>query len=99
MVISNLFRPVYLFLLNKWYFDELYDVLFVRSSKALGKILWKIGDTLIVDGGGPNGFAKISQYVGGTLNRLQSGYVYSYAFVMLLGVIGFIGWFISMYVR
>ncbi len=99
VVISNLFRPVYLFLLNKWYFDELYNLLFVRSSKAIGKIFWKIGDTLIVDGGGPNGFAKISQYVGGAVNRLQSGYVYSYAFVMLLGVIGFIGWFISMYVR
>lgn len=98
-VVSKIFRPIYLFLHNKWYFDELYDLLFVRSSKALGKIFWKIGDTFIVDGGGPNGMAKLSNMVGGVINRLQSGYVYSYAFVMLLGVIGFIGWFISMVVR
>lgn len=98
-IFSAAFRPVYLFLLNKWYFDELYDVLFVRSSKWLGKIFWKIGDTLIVDGGGPNGFARISHLVGVCVNRLQSGYVYSYAFVMLLGVIGFMGWFISMVIR
>ncbi len=99
VITSKIFRPIYLFLLNKWYFDELYDVVFVRSSKWLGKFFWNIGDTIIVDGGGPNGFAKISNHVGALVNRLQSGYVYNYAFVMLLGVLGFVGWFISMYVR
>ncbi len=73
--------------------------MFVRFSKVLGNFLWKIGDILIVDGGGPNGFAKISNIVGALINRLQSGYVYSYAFVRLLGVLGFMSWFIWIVLR
>jgi NADH-quinone oxidoreductase subunit L len=97
--ISTITRPIYLFLLNKWYFDELYDVIFVRSAKSLGKLLWSIGDVFIVDGLGPNGVALASGRIGALVNRLQSGYVYTYALVMLLGVLVLVGWYLSVYIR
>jgi len=88
--------PLHAFLYNKWYFDELYQATFVRGAKALGDLFWKIGDIKIIDGLGPNGIAWLSQRVGGRLSRLQSGYVYHYAFVMLLGVAGLIAFAISL---
>jgi len=88
--------PLHAFLYNKWYFDELYQATFVRGAKALGDLFWKIGDVKIIDGLGPNGIAWLSQRVGGRLSRLQSGYVYHYAFVMLLGVAGLIAFAISL---
>jgi NADH-quinone oxidoreductase subunit L len=97
--ISTITRPIYLFLLNKWYFDELFDVIFVRSAKFLGKLLWSIGDVFIVDGLGPNGVALASGRIGALVNRLQSGYVYTYALVMLLGVLVLVGWYLSVYIR
>ena len=78
--------PLHAFLYNKWYFDELYQATFVRGAKALGDLFWKIGDIKIIDGLGPNGVAWLSQRVGRRLSIWQSGYVYHYAFVMLLGV-------------
>ncbi len=81
---------VYNFLYNKWYFDELYAATFVKGTKALGDLFWKVGDEKIIDGGGPNGMAFLSRVFAGRLSRLQSGYVYHYAFVMLLGVAGFL---------
>lgn len=93
-VVVGVFRPVYLFLLNKWYFDEIYEFMFVRPSKILGNLLWRVGDILIIDGGGPNGAAWISQKFAFALSRVQNGFVYSYAFVMLLGMIGLVGWFL-----
>ncbi|WP_122468764.1 NADH-quinone oxidoreductase subunit L [Brevundimonas lutea] len=80
--------PLYRFLYNKWYFDELYDLIFVRGAKALGDLFWKIGDIKIIDGLGPNGAAWASLKSAGRLAKVQSGYVYHYAFVMLLGVAG-----------
>ncbi|NBB51876.1 NADH-quinone oxidoreductase subunit L [Rhizobium sp. CRIBSB] len=80
--------PVHAFLINKWYFDELYDFIFVKGTRALGDLFWKVGDVKIIDGGGPNGAAWLSRIFAGRLARLQSGYVYHYAFVMLLGVAG-----------
>ncbi len=80
------------FLYNKWYFDELYDVVFVRGAKALGDLFWKIGDVKIIDGLGPNGAAWASLKSAARLAKLQSGYVYHYAFVMLLGVAGFLAY-------
>jgi len=79
---------LYQFLLNKWYFDELYDLIFVRPAKWIGYQLWKKGDGAIIDGLGPNGFAFLSARLGRRVGKLQSGYVYHYAFVMLLGVAG-----------
>ena len=78
------------FLYNKWYFDELYDVVFVRGAKAVGDLFWKIGDVKIIDGLGPNGAAWAALKSAARLGKLQSGYVYHYAFVMLLGVAAFL---------
>ncbi len=80
--------PLYTFLYNKWFFDELYQATFVRLTKALGDLFWKIGDIKIIDGLGPNGAAWAALNSAKRLVKLQSGYVYHYAFVMLLGVAG-----------
>jgi NADH-quinone oxidoreductase subunit L len=80
--------PLYLFFYNKWFFDELYDATFVRAAKFLGDLFWKGGDQKIIDGLGPDGVSAVSVRVGERAGRIQSGYVYHYAFVMLLGVAG-----------
>jgi len=85
---------LYTFFYNKWYFDELYDFLFVRPAKWLGRFLWKVGDGLIIDGLGPDGIsARVLDATRGAV-RLQSGYVYHYAFAMLVGVAAFVTWFL-----
>jgi len=85
---------LYLFLYNKWYFDELYDFLFVRPALWLGRVLWKVGDGRIIDGLGPDGIsARVLDATRGAV-RLQSGYVYQYAFVMIIGVVALATWFI-----
>jgi NADH-quinone oxidoreductase subunit L len=83
---------LYQFLLNKWYFDELYDRVFVRPAFALGRMLWKGGDGAVIDGFGPDGMASLSRRVAGGLKRFQSGYVYHYAFLMIIGVVAFVSW-------
>ncbi|OWR20857.1 NADH-quinone oxidoreductase subunit L [Brevundimonas diminuta] len=82
--------PLWTFLYNKWFFDELYDAVFVKGTKAIGDFFWKIGDVKIIDGLGPNGAAWASLKSGGWLSRFQSGFVYFYAFVMLIGVAAFL---------
>jgi NADH-quinone oxidoreductase subunit L len=77
---------LYRFLLNKWYFDELYDVLFVRSAKWLGRFLWRKGDGWLIDGFGPDGVSARVLDVTQRVVKLQSGYLYHYAFAMLIGV-------------
>ncbi len=83
---------LYQFLLNKWYFDELYDLLFVRSAKWLGRFLWKSGDGTVIDGYGPNGVAARVMDVTGRVVRLQSGFLYHYAFAMLIGIAALVTW-------
>ncbi len=83
---------VWAFLYNKWYFDELYDAVFVRGAKALGDLFWKGGDKRLIDGFGPDGVSQTSYLVGRGVSRLQTGYVYHYAFVMLLGVAGLVSY-------
>ena len=78
-------QPIYNFLLNKWYFDEIYEVVFVNSSKKIGTFLWKFFDLKIIDGFGPDGVSKIIKKLSIKANKFQSGYVYHYAFIMLLG--------------
>ncbi len=79
-------RPLYNFLLNKWYFDELYDWVFVRPAFWIGRLLWKEGDGRVIDGFGPDGVsARVLDATRGIV-RLQTGYLYHYAFAMLLGV-------------
>jgi NADH-quinone oxidoreductase subunit L len=84
---------LYLFLYNKWYFDELYDFLFVRPAFALGRFLWKRGDGTVIDGLGPDGIAARVLDASRGAVRLQSGYVYHYALAMLLGVVALATWF------
>jgi NADH-quinone oxidoreductase subunit L len=86
-------RLLYEFLLNKWYFDELYDLIFVRPAKWLGRFLWKQGDGFVIDGLGPDGVSARVLDVTRNVVRLQSGYLYHYAFAMLIGVAGLITWF------
>ena len=88
------FRGLYLFLLNKWYFDELYDRLFVRPAHWLGEGLWKAGDGAVIDGVGPDGVAAATQSLARQASRLQTGYLYHYAFVMLIGVVLLISWYL-----
>ncbi len=84
---------LYQFLLNKWYFDELYDLIFVRPTKWIGHFLWKVGDGKIIDGLGPDGVSARVLDVTRNAVKLQTGYLYHYAFAMLIGVAGFITWF------
>ena len=83
--IANVNRPLYNFLLNKWYFDELYDVLFVKQSKNLGLFLWKFLDIKFIDRFGPDGISLLIKKCSIRANKFQSGYIYQYAFIMLLG--------------
>jgi NADH-quinone oxidoreductase subunit L len=86
---------LYLFLYNKWYFDELYDFLFVRPAMKLGRFLWKRGDGTVIDGLGPDGIAaRVLDAARGAV-RLQTGYVYHYALAMLLGVVALATWFVT----
>ena len=79
---------VWSFLYNKWYFDEIYKATFVRAARLLGDLFWKGGDQKIIDGLGPDGVSSVSYDIGRRVGLMQSGYVYHYAFVMLLGVAG-----------
>jgi NADH-quinone oxidoreductase subunit L len=88
------YRAIYLFLLNKWYFDELYDRLFVKSAFSLGDGLWKTGDGMIIDGFGPDGIAAATRELAREASRLQTGYVYHYAFAMLIGVVALVTWYL-----
>jgi NADH-quinone oxidoreductase subunit L len=92
--LAKRFRGAYLFLLNAWYFDALYDALFVRPAKRLGRFLWKTGDGTIIDGIGPDGIAARVIDITNRVVKLQTGYIYHYAFVMLIGVALLITWFI-----
>ena len=84
---------LYRFLLNKWYFDELYDLIFVRPTMRLGRFLWKDGDGWLIDGFGPDGVSARVLDVTRNVVRLQTGYLYHYAFAMLIGVAALITWF------
>ncbi|HWI84954.1 MAG TPA: NADH-quinone oxidoreductase subunit L [Sphingomonas sp.] len=86
------FRGLYAFLLNKWYFDELYDLIFVRPAFALGRFFWVRGDQKTIDRFGPDGAAWVVQAGAAVSRRLQSGYVYTYALVMLLGLAAAATW-------
>jgi len=91
--LANQQPMLYQFLLNKWYFDELYDLIFVRPAKWIGRFLWKVGDGYIIDGLGPDGVSKRVLDITRGAVRIQTGYLYHYAFAMLIGVAGLITWF------
>ena len=83
--IAEINRPLYKFLVNKWYFDELYETIFIKPSKKLGLFLWKFCDAKIIDGFGPDGISSFIKKCSIKANKFQSGFIYQYAFVMLLG--------------
>ena len=83
---KNSNQPLYNFLMNKWYFDEIYDFIFTRPVKAIGSFFWHKGDIKFIDGYGPNGFAKIIKIISERAVLFQSGYLYHYAFVILIGL-------------
>ncbi|MDC3059125.1 NADH-quinone oxidoreductase subunit L [Candidatus Pelagibacter sp.] len=88
--IVNFNKPLYDFLFNKWYFDEIYDTLFVKSSKKFGLFLWKFFDIKVIDGFGPDGISGLIKKFSIKANKFQSGYIYQYAFIMLLGFSAFL---------
>ena len=79
------YQLIYNFLLNKWYFDELYEKIFVMPLKKIGSFFWKTGDENIINRYGPDGISKIIKIISNKAVKLQSGYIFDYAFVMLLG--------------
>ena len=84
---------LYRFLLNKWYFDEIYDLLLVRPALWVGRLLWKGGDERVIDGLGPDGISARVIDITRSVMRLQTGYLYHYAFAMLIGVAALVTWF------
>lgn len=88
-------RILHRFLMNKWYFDQLYDLLFVRPAMAFGRLFWKAGDEGTIDRFGPNGSAAVVALGSRVAARVQSGYLYSYAFVMLIGLTAAVTWAIA----
>lgn len=81
--------PLHAFLYNKWYFDELYEIVFVKSARAIGDFFWKVGDGKIIDGLGPNGIANDINFISKKSVKIQTGYVYHYAFIMLIAIVAF----------
>ncbi len=92
--LASQFRALYLFLLNKWYFDELYDWIFVRTAFVLGEGLWKSGDGAVIDGLGPDGVAAVTRDLARQASRLQTGYLYHYAFAMMIGLVAIVTWYL-----
>ena len=89
---SRLFAPLHKLFFNKWYFDELYNVLFVNRAWGAGKFLWEKGDQKTIDGLGPNGFAWLASKGGSMISKLQTGFVYHYAFAMIIGLVILVGY-------
>ena len=92
--LATALRPLYMFSFNKWYFDELYDAVFVRPAKYIGYGLWKRGDGGLIDGIGPDGVAGAARALAQRASRLQTGSLYHYAFAMLVGVAAIVTWYL-----
>ncbi len=93
-IFAHAFAGLYLFLTNKYYIDEIYEFILVKPLKWLANILWQIGDVKIIDGLGPNGAAWVSQKLSNAISKAQSGYIYNYILVMILGLVGLISWYV-----
>lgn len=90
----KIFAPLHKLFFNKWFFDELYAAAFVRPAYKIGRLFWQVGDKKVIDGFGPDGMAAASQSFGGMLSRFQTGYLFHYAFIMMIGLIGLVSWFV-----
>ncbi len=91
-VFTRVFKPLHVLFYNKWFFDEIYNAAFVQNALRLGRVFWK-SDKHVVDGLGPDGVAAVSVKTAGLLSRFQTGYVFQYAFVMIVGLIALVSWF------
>ena len=96
-ILSKKFFPIYNLFFNKWYFDELYDYLFVKSFIKFGNFFWKKGDEGTIDRFGPNGISKLVKNISSKSIIIQSGYIYHYAFAMLIGLVALITWLLLDY--
>ena len=92
-IVVKIFKPIHALLFNKWFFDELYHALFVRTADLLGRLFWRVGDQGIIDRYGPNGSAVLSVRIAEMMSKFQSGYVYKYAFVMVIAIVAMLSWF------
>ena len=92
--IAGSVSPIYALLANKFYFDEIYQAVFARGSRRLGTVLWRAGDVALIDGAMVNGSAQIVGWFSGVLRRLQSGYLYHYAFAMIIGLSALLAWYV-----
>lgn len=92
--IATALRPLHQLFFNKWYFDQIYEAVFVKNAVRLGRIFWKFGDKELIDGLGPDGFAFLSHKTGSAFSRFQSGFVYQYAFVMMIALVAMISWLV-----
>jgi NADH-quinone oxidoreductase subunit L len=90
--VARLFKPVYALFYNKWFFDELYHAVIVRPVLWFGRIFWR-GDKAVIDGFGPDGVANLSGGAGARFSKFQSGYMFHYAFIMMIGLIVLVSWF------
>jgi len=88
----KIFKPLHTLFFNKWYFDEIYNAVFVKTALVLGTFFWKRGDGQVIDGLGPNGVAAFSQKISGVLSKFQTGFVFQYAFMMMIGLIALVTW-------
>ncbi|WP_435641857.1 NADH-quinone oxidoreductase subunit L [Micavibrio aeruginosavorus] len=93
-IMVKVFKPIHALFFNKWWFDELYDRVFTRNAFRLGRFFWQTGDKKIIDGCGPDGVASMYARFAGVMSRFQTGYVFQYAFVMMIGLIGLVSWFV-----
>jgi NADH-quinone oxidoreductase subunit L len=82
--------PMHSFLSHKWYFDEIYNFVFVKGTAALGDLFWKVGDKKIIDGMGPDGVTGVAKAGAGGLSKLHTGYIFHYALVVLLSAVIFV---------
>jgi NADH-quinone oxidoreductase subunit L len=92
--IMTRFKALHLLFYNKWFFDGLYALIFVKGAYALGCLFWRGGDQNIIDRFGPDGSAKVTQKIAALASRFQSGFVFQYAFVMMIAVIAMMSWFV-----
>ena len=85
---------VYRLLVNKFYFDEIYQAVFAGGSRGLGDALWRVGDAALIDGAAVNGSARMVGWLSGVFRRVQTGYLYHYAFAMIIGLSALLGWYV-----
>ena len=92
--LAQTFAPIYRLLTHKYYFDEIYQAVFARGGHGLGVALWRVGDVALIDGAAVNGSARMIGWLSGVVRRMQTGYLYHYAFTMIIGLSALLGWYV-----